>query len=101
MRLSDVVLLLFIVLALVIRGRAHWKKTVIRVMIGVMIGDITGALLIAIFYHWHPSIIEWVQPLMPAGALTGGIYDIVHPAGWPEIPPRTDSESNDSYPQPR
>jgi hypothetical protein len=45
------------------------------------------------FYHWHPSIIEWVQPLMPVGALVAGIYDMVHPTGWPEIPLKTDSQS--------
>lgn len=99
MRLSDLVLLLFIVVAFAIRGRAHWKKTGIRVMTGVMVGDITGALLIAIFYHWHPSVIVWVQPLMPVGALIGGVYDMVHPAGWPEIPLKTCEQNKDSYPQ--
>jgi hypothetical protein len=80
MRESDIVLAFFVLAAFAFRGRGHWKRTVLRVMIGVLIADVTGAVLIAAFYHWYPSILDRVSVLMPIGALVGGFYDLLTPA---------------------
>ena len=55
-------------------------------MVGVMSGDITGAVLLVVFYHWYPGILGWVRYLMIVGAIIGGIYDWLTP-----VTPRTDA----------
>lgn len=32
-----------------------------------MIADVTGAIFFAIFYHWYPSIIDWIGLSTPMG----------------------------------
>lgn len=75
MTLPDLILLAFIAAALVFRGRRTWKRTAAYVLVGTLIGDLTGALFIAILYHWHPGVLDWVRYFIPAGALGGGICD--------------------------
>jgi hypothetical protein len=72
---SDIILLVFIAAALAFRGRRSWKRTGAYVVVGIIAGDITGALLIAILYHRHPNVIYWARCLMAAGAVIGGISD--------------------------
>ena len=86
MPLSDIVLVFFVLVAFLLRPKGHWKRTTLCVMVGVMIGDITGAVLLAVFYHWYPGILGWVRYLMILGAISGGVYDWLTPAA-----PRTDA----------
>jgi len=79
MALSDLVLMFFILLAFLLRSKGHWKRTFLYVIGGVLVGDVSGAILIAVFYHSFPAILEWVRYLMPAGALVGGVSDWLVP----------------------
>jgi hypothetical protein len=89
MAVSDVALAFFVFVAFLLRSKEHWKRTTLYVMGGVLIGDITGAVLIAVFYHWHPGILGWVRYLMTVGAIVGGIYDWLTPAS-PRTPNATE-----------
>jgi hypothetical protein len=75
MALSDLVLLLFILTAFLSRPKGQWKRTVLYVMGGVFLGDVIGAILIAVFYHSYPAILGWVRYFMATGAVAGGVWD--------------------------
>jgi hypothetical protein len=84
MALSDLALLFFILITFLLRRKASWKRTGIYVLAGIMIGDLTGAILFAIFYHSYPAILLWVRYLMTLGAIIGGVCDWLIPT-----PPKT------------
>lgn len=75
MRLSDIILLVFIGAAFIFRGRRTWKRTAVYVLVGTMIGDVSAALFFAIFYHWYPNVLDWGRYFMPTGAVIGGVCD--------------------------
>ena len=79
MALSDLVLVFFILTAFLLRPKGHWKRTVLYVMGGVFIGDVTGAILLALFYHFYPAILGLARYLMPLGAIIGGVCDWLSP----------------------
>jgi hypothetical protein len=89
MAVSDIALTFFVFVAFLLRSKEHWKRTVLYVISGVLIGDITGAVLIAVFYHWHPGVLGWARYLMTVGAIIGGIYDWLTPAS-PKTPNTTE-----------
>lgn len=79
MALSDLALVFFVLIAFLLRRKGGWKRTALCVMVGVMIGDLTAAILIAVFYHYYPAILGWARYLMTLGAITGGLYDWLTP----------------------
>ncbi|HEV2304750.1 MAG TPA: hypothetical protein VGR93_04480 [Candidatus Acidoferrales bacterium] len=55
MRASDLILLVFIVIAFALYGRKNWKRTAIYVLLGTMIADFAAAITVAALYHFYPA----------------------------------------------
>jgi hypothetical protein len=75
MRITDILLLLFLAITVAFRRKYSWKRTGLYVLLGTMIGDLAGGALILILYHWFPNVIYVGRYLSLLGAIAGGICD--------------------------
>jgi|HubBroStandDraft_1064217.scaffolds.fasta_scaffold01851_2 disulfide bond formation protein DsbB len=91
MAVPDPFLLFFALLALLLGPKEAWKRTALYVLIAVMIGDVIGAILIPVHYHFHPAILDWVRYLSTLGAVIGGAWGFLIPT-----PAKTPEDSSGS-----
>jgi len=78
MGLAEIILIAFLVLTLVIKR--DWKRVGLHVLVGTMIGDVIGLLLVAIVYRTNRNAILWAVNLTYIGAFAGGVYTWLRPA---------------------
>lgn len=76
MRISDLVLLLFILIAFALYGRRKWKRTAIYVLLGTMVADLGGASVAAALHHFYPAVLDHLFWITPLGAIVGGIHGL-------------------------